>query len=358
MLFSGGDSLRAHRKENMSKLEKLEAEEAAAEELRQAAYAITPEGEIKPEEQEPESPEAGEEAAPITEDEVITDDTAPEPEKPKDENKDDLSFKAKYEVLKGKYDKETPRALKEANQAKAEATRINAELSQWKGHAVKLQERLSKLESDFKAGQISKTDQKIDELVEVYPDIVEVLKEKDAQHKAEIEALRNEFHQGVAAQLEPIRNEQNESREDRFNRIVREQGAEDWDKIDTTEDFHRWLDEKVPYTPYTKLQILQNAALNYRDPMTVAQFFRDYKAEKGSAEKPAQNKFEKFVAPPKSNVGGSPPRVEEQKLLWADYHKFMDLSTRGKFNPKDWGNRDEKTVEKNFDKFILAGKMK
>ena len=330
--------------------EELEAREAELE--KQVFGKETPQ-EPKPEVAQPaEAPDGiKDETATVEKDATATPIADNDGKETPTPDKDEQTYKAKYDTLKGKYDKETPRAIREANAAKAEA-------KQFKEYAEELQKRIAQLETDAKAKEVAAGSKSIDDLVGVYPEIAEALKAIKTEHEAKIAALRDEFKHSVDSEIAPIKHDLQESKEERFDRIIREAGVPEWRQIDGDENFIAWLGEQVPYTSKTRLDLLRESAKDYRDPYTTAQFFKDYKATLAPASKEdVQEKLRKYVAPPKSSTATTPGRGAQPTVSRADYHRFMDLSARGLFDPKDWGGKSEAQVEAMFDKAILERRI-
>jgi gas vesicle protein len=339
----------------MATFEQLEAEEKAAEALLNPAQEVTPEKETEPpaEEVKPEKEEIAEPApdgAAAASDTPLPDADKATPEK-KEKTEDEQTWKAKYDTLKGKYDKETPRAIREAHAKEAEA-------QQWKDHAVKLQSQVTSLQKEVARLNAKPKDTKaIDELSVLHPEVADVIKKIQEDHATEIQTLRDDIKQGVSAAIEPIQGELQESKEERFDRVISTVVPE-WKILDKDERFFTWLQETVPYTNSTRQQLLVNAATGFKDPTTVAQFFSDFKKTlEASAPEDKQKKLEKFVAPPKSTVASAPGKVVQPTYTWAQYDKFMSDSAKGFFDPKKWNDQTESQVEAMFDKAILENRM-
>jgi hypothetical protein len=137
----------------------------------------------------------------------------------------------------------------------------------------------------------------------------------------------------------------------------------DWKAIDVSPEFETWLNDKIPFTKLTKLQVLTDAAQRH-DAETVSQFFTEYKKTVAKVDEspkdegdPSQKKLEKYVAPAKGGGGNIVDKGGQPGMTKENYAKFMDDSTRGKFDPKKWGGKTEEQVEAMFDKAMLEGKL-
>jgi len=334
--------------------EKLEAEEREAEKLLNPEV-VTPEKETEPEEKE----ELGkkEVVEPAEDDVAVIDETTHLKEDKttveKQKQEDEQTWKVKYDTLKGKYDKETPRAIREANQAKTEA-------QQFKDHAVKLQKQIDTLQSEVNTLKLTPKDTKeLDELSITNPEVAALIRKRDEDHAKEIQALRDEFKQGVTVAVDPIQAELRESKEAIADRIIAADVPE-WRELDRDERWHQWLEEKAtPYADITKKDIMIKAATGWSDPQTLARLFKDFKKTlEASAEQDTPKKnLEKFVAPPKSTVATAPGKAGQPTYTWAQYNKFMADATKGIFDPKKWNDKTVEQIEGMFDKAILEGRV-
>lgn len=301
-------------------------------------------------------------------------------EPPELDPKKEASFEKKYITLKGKYDKEVPKAA-------ADLKGIRAELRQWQEYATTLEGKVKTAEETVKAAPVveaKKVDEKTDldvsdpelqTLLADYPGMGKILssmegeRTKDKEKIAALEAL-------VASsgdKMKTIESDVAGSRTSRFESDMVALVGSDWRATDTDPGFMEFLGEEVPYIGKTRLQLLKAASANL-DAQTVSKFFNDYRnslgdeandagaeeteEDKGATGKTGGDKLRKFVAPPRS--GGSPPasrQAQDAVYTRIQYQKFIDDTIKGRYNPKEWGGRPEAEMDIVFDKAIAAGTL-
>lgn len=332
-------------------IEKLEREEAAADKVWKEVYG------------DPET-----DGAPAKTDDGTPGDTGITPDpaegKPPDEKKPDpvvpdaqpkpptdVDWKHKYDTLEGKY--------------RAEVPRLSSDVKQWRENAVALSQRVTELEGKLSETvaktTVAETDQELDALEKDYPDIGKAIKKLKEAHKLEMEELTKKFQTGLTEELQPVKSDLSENKQGRFDAEMARLGVADWKTVDTQPEFHAWLNEPAPYGRYTKMELLQDAA-RALDAGKVSKFFLDFKAQKPAApvgEEPVvdqQGRLEKFVAPPKNEIGGK-PKVGTKTLTRDMYVDFMRNSAKGNFNPAKWGGKTEAQVEAMFDAAIAAKEL-
>jgi hypothetical protein len=340
-------------------LERLEKDDEAADKLWNETYGEpenkepidAPKDEPKVEDTPSKETELPKEEQTLKEEETPKEPSTP----PADDKKNEELYEKKFKTLEGKYKAEVPRTIAERDQARREAAEARAE-------AEKLR---AEIEAVKTAKQSDTVDAKLEELARDYPSMAETLKEFKAMHDDKLKAVEERFSSGVKAERDAVQSEVAGLSLSRFETDMARLAGEDWKDIDISPEFEEWLNAKVPYTKLTKRQVLEDAARRHEADI-VAQFFTDYKetvAKKDDTPSPedggdpSQKKLEKFVAPPKGGGGGTPPGGGQQGITRESYAKFMDETTRGKFDPKKWGGRTEEQVEKSFDDAIIAGKL-
>jgi hypothetical protein len=353
--------LEPRRKEHkMSRLEKLERDEAEAQKAWEAVHGAAPEGEGAESHEE-----AGDKGVAV-QGEASSDGQKPENQStPKDEGKTrtkeqeladegSQTWAQKYRTIEGKYRVEVPR--------------LNQEVRQWKDHAIALNGKITDLERvvaelSSKTASAEST-KEIEALTGEYPDIGKVIKKLNDDHRAEMQALEARLTKGVASEINSVRENVAMSKKDKFDMLMRQAGVEDWAEIDTDPGFIAFLaDTPSPYTDKTKHQLMLEAA-EKMDVKKVALFFKEYKDSiNGSApveEKvdEGQEKLKNFIAPPKGTGPKAPSGPAKQTYTREDYTKFMKESASGKFNSSKWGGKTEDQVEAMFDKIIAEGQLR
>lgn len=267
---------------------------------------------------------------------------------------DEEIYKQRFQIMEGKY--------------KAEVPRLSAELAQWKDYANGLLARITALEESVKAkpstpAMEDEGDYEVDSFVQDNPGAAKLFKKLEAQHKAELDVLRNEI-KSVDQKATSVKSEFKQSTAmDHFEKEMTNEGVPDWRTVDTSPDFIEWLNRN----PYN-IKVLQ-AAASELDAKTVSSFFLDYKkslnSDNGNGGLPPENgdgepsKLEKHLSPPRSGGGGPPPRQPVQPVLTTEnYTKFMKQTTVGKYNPALWGGKTEAQMEAIFDAAIAKNELR
>lgn len=292
--------------------------------------------------------------------ETLPPDKEKKPEKvveTKDEDLQSLIKKAeqKYKTLEGKYNAEVPRTL--------------AENKQLKEKTVELENKIAELEKNISSAktvqQSAEIDAEIEELELDYPKLAAALKKFKATTLEQINALKDgikvKADDSVNDDIKSVKTDVQDVKFIRFDLEMNKLGVPDWQEIDNNDDkFKEWLNEKVPYTDETKLQLLKKAASKH-DAVTVSQFFLDYKKtlEASPEKEDGQEKLKKYVAPPKGGQN-APLTGVQSDLTLAKYKKFMTDTTGDnyRFDPKEWGGKTEAQVEQMFNDAISKGVLR
>ena len=285
----------------------------------------------------------------------------------KEKEEQGKDYKAMYSTLKGKYDKELPVALTEARTAKADA-------QQYQNQVAGLQSRITGLEAEIATlktsrAALSDTDPDLEELETEFPTVAKLIKSEREAHKAEIKTLTDKITK-LSTDVTSTNSRVASDSVNTFKSRMCELVGDDWETIDHDPAFIAWLQELVPYTLFTKLQFLQDAA-SKSNADSASKFFIDYKASLSSGneeeveteevETDAQKKLRGKIAPasgpsgrPGTGVGAVPG------FTLQDYRDFQDQTIRGKFNPKDprWKGKTEAQLEAIFDNLASKGKLK
>lgn len=313
-----------------------------ADKLWHARYGEDKEGTEEQPEDAKAPPEASTEPVTDTQDKPVTEPVViPEP-KP-----DDKDWKQMYKTLEGKYRAEVPRLTDEAKRLRDSVNTLNAKISELEANAS------ANTRKEAAIGE-----KEIEQLEADYPDIGKIVKRLQDAHTAELAALEAKFSSSVSAELGTVRQDLIATKEQQFDHDMRNAGVTDWQTIDTDPAFHEWLADLVPYTRFTKLEALRDAAGRF-DAAAVSKFFLDYKASLNREEAPVEgkSKLEKFVAPPSTQVATQQRSSAQPGFTRADFVKFMQDSARGKFNPAKWGGKTEAEVERMFDALVSKGQL-
>ena len=316
------------KEQHMSRLKKLEEEERKAEELlnKEPEEEQLPPPEEEPVEEPPEEPPPEE---------------PPEPAVDKTETVD--YWKQRFNTVEGKL--------------KAEVPRLQAEVLQWKEHAVGLQEQINTLKEE-KPPKVEPVEEPDDSMFESfagdYPEIAKFIKTMRRDYEREIAGLKEKVDKGITTELDNVKGDIKKANSAGFDSAMTK-AVPDWKILDTDPDFIEWLNTPAPYTNATKLQLLQQAASRF-DADTAAQFFLDYQE---TLKEPEKSNLEPLVAPGQKG-GATPARsgATHTGLTMKDYNRFMADSMKGTFNPKQWNGKTEAQVDAMFDNLIAKGKLK
>lgn len=358
---------------------RLEKEAEEAEAIRKAIYEPAPDDSDTSDKDKGDPPAGGDKDDKGDD----TGDTPPadavDPDAEKDADKIEETFKQKYLTLKGKYDKEVPKA-------QAALKTAQDELKQWQAYAGTLEKKVGALEEKLKEAakapepkpgktdkpkKIDLADPELSTLIADYPGVGKILEAFEAKSKTDeetIAALQAEL-KASGSKLDKIETDVGETRTSRFELDMIQAVGRDWRSTDSDPKFLEWLNAPVPYTGKTKLQLLQ-AASAALDAATVATFFNDYRAtlkvddaggddaddDNGAdaGEDAAAGKLKKQVAPPRS--GGTPPKKASAKAgtyTRAQYAQFNNELISGKFKPANWGGKTEAEMDAIFNRAIV-----
>ena len=333
---------------------RLERADAEADRIWKEAYGEKPE---PPSEEEPLKEETSEK-----EKEVITEtppeEKPPEPvpipqketPKPPVEGREEETYKHKYDTLEGKY--------------KAEVTRLHQELNGYRSQLTDQQKKISELETQVaelsRASKAIEADQDLNELEKNFPDIGKAIKKLKSGYESTIAELEKKLGTKLDSEIGTVKTDLNVSKQDLFDNAMTAAGVPNWREIDAAPEFSKWLAQPISqYTTLTKMDVLKHSARNF-DAATVAKMMNDYKeslnksiTDSKAEETAKEEELEKFIAPPSSPTGGTPPGTRKQSgLTRAAYTKFMQESSKNKFNPAQWGGKTEEQVEAMFDEAI------
>jgi hypothetical protein len=342
----------------MSKrLSKLDKDEKAAEEKWKQTYLPEVDEPTIPEVPvtEPENKQTTEEPTPGPVTPEIPQATAPvaveapvAKEPPKPEPKED--FEQKYKTLMGKYNAEVPRLHAEIKHFREMAYTND-------GKIATLETRLEELETERSSTQI---DADLSRLKMDFPEVAEQLQKERTETLKYIKSLEKKINETVSQKFESIDGDKLETNRKIFNREMASLGHPDWTEVDHDPDFIEWLQLEIPFANITRLESLQNAAKQY-DAVTCAKFFTAFKEERQSklqAQPAPVNKLEDKIAPPSGKTGGN-TKVGAQTTTYtkADYDRFYRTSSRGRYNPSNWGGKTEAETEALLDKLMMEGKL-
>jgi len=290
----------------------------------------------------------------------------PEPEKPED-------FKHKFKVLKGKYDKEVPRAHTEAREAKDRAIVLEDEAS-------RLRTRVAELEA-AKPREEDKPDQKpitLEEL-EKDPEVAYVRDNFSEVYKAFVKMFKaagtSNTDPSLKGRVERIEAEVKNVAESTARTSMQtfhgylDENVEGWRDINKDLKFKEWLSTEDRYTGKPKMALIQDA-ISKLDGPTVSAFFEDFAKENSTVkEEPvvdtedtletppiAEPVKPKNIVPPKGKPPVPPKRPDVENTITTEHiTDFYEKVRRGHYI----GREDErKSEEKKIEQAVVEGRVR
>jgi hypothetical protein len=274
-----------------------------------------------------------------------------EPPKPVEKQKD---YEQMYKTLEGKYRAEVPRLNESLRRSNELVSSLNA--------------RVTELEEKIRDGvrqEPTVPDSDLDGLEADYPGVGKVIKTLKTGYEAKIDALEKQLNGRVTSEISTVKTDVTATKEQKFDADMKSAGVPDWQTIDLDPDFHVWLQETIPFTRFTRAEVVRDAGIRY-DAAVASQLFLEYKKSltkpevppPKADEPPAKDKLEQYVAP-STSTSGTAPVVGDRRSTYtrADYTKFMQESARGKFIPSKWGGKTEEQVELMFDTLASRGEL-
>lgn len=265
------------------------------------------------------NPQPTDQSDPAPADPVVTEQKPQAPEKapePQAQEKDRADWKAKYLVLKGKYDAEVPRYAAEVRELKSVIASKDAEIAQLKqAHVTPQPQAAAAPDDDF--GDFD-------------PDL--------------IRKIESRVRKSVEAELGPVKTELAKSKEEMereaLSRFVADVEAEvpDFASIDASPEFQSWASEVDPLSGVPKGALLNDAIQKRNAPRVIAAY-RQFKSEVKGADsvtpevvKPAHSLSEREV--PRAGVGAAVP---EQKPIFtrAEISAFYGEVSRGRYRGRE-----------------------
>jgi hypothetical protein len=305
----------------------IEEQDAEAERLHREAYPdlYEEDGEKKVEESKPEEVE-------------VVDEPTEEAEKKVDEVED---WKQKYFVLKGKYDAEVPRLVRELGELKDSVKEIQSQ------QITKKREDKEEVSDDLL------TDPAIKYLYDEYPDVYNAL-------VAFTKKTGKGIDPSVEERISRVEQSTVKTVEERFINDL-DKLVPDWESINQDPRFVEWLNEEEPLTGYTRFQLATHAqeSLNGK---RVAAFYNGFKKHAGiesstvTEETPVAGKkdMSKFVAPTTSRSSKVATQSQDNTVTREFINKFYKDSASGRYE----GRTDEADkIEAKINKALVEGRI-
>lgn len=231
---------------------------------------------------------------------------------PTDEGED---WQHKYEVLKGKYDKEVPRLHREIKLLKREKEDLLKRLALLESVVTNIQQQQRQApqapSQDIEDEELKRF---AEEYPEVYKSVAKLLEKKlktveaTVQSQASMMAQQN-FYSRLTA-LVP-----------------------DWERLNTDPDFIDWLQEPEGETGFTRHQLML-MAFEKGDADRVASFFKRFiaQSQQDGSQSPYKARADKNVYPPQRKQVQQEP--SKKMFTESEIKEFYRLSALGKIDPK------------------------
>lgn len=290
-----------------------------------------------------------------------------EPEVKKD------GFEHKYNVLKGKYNKELPRERETRKAAEERSISLEYENSQLRKQISDMAGRLDRLEKGGKAEPTQEVNKGVEDLLtelendpeatyvkQEFPDVWKVLKKFAVK-------THDKIVSSTMGKITKVEEKVNTSEENSrkvawvgFNKHL-DDNVEGWRVVNKDPEFSVWLDQEEGYSGIPK-KILIKQAIDEMDAPRVARFFVDFAKTKEAparvpakqevveeAKKPGEKKVEN-VMPPKGVKPGLPKRPVDEKseiITQEEIAAFYEKKRRGFYLGREAeGDAEEKRIEK------------
>ena len=278
-------------------------------------------------------------------------------------------FKHKYDVLKGKYNKETKDLRTALEQASTRADSSERERIRLDGQVRDLTARLERLEKGEKPPVVTDTS---DYDPEKDPDTVYLKREfpdafksfqslMDRKVAAAVSRVRQELQQ-VNKNVETFAEQGKLSARTSFNQYL-DNNVKGWKTIDVDPGFATWLDQPAPYTNIPKRALIDKAIRDFDGP-TAAKFFIDYALENSADDTPAPTPSPSTpkptapvsVAPPRAITPPVPPRPQNTEIVTTqEIDQFYQDRIAGKYRG---GEAEMLTQEKRIEKAVAEGRVR
>lgn len=254
---------------------------------------------------------------------------APQPYQAEEVEED---WEHKYKVLKGKYDSEVPRLIKELKRLRREKEELSSRLDLLEKMVT--MQKISSAPSEEEKKE--EEDEEIKKFKEDYPDIYKamekLLMKKFGKVENRIKDMSTQMtQQQFFAQLTAL--------------------VPEWQKLNTDPDFLDWLQEVDPSSGYTRHQLMLYA-YNQMDVNGVARWFKKYLSEvENKMNEKEQSLASKNVAPPHRKITKA-SELPKRTYTESEIRKFYTDVALGKIPP----DKREK-LEEEYTRALLEGRV-
>lgn len=276
-------------------------------------------------------------------------------------------FKHKYDVLKGKYNKELGTERTKAKEASDRVIALEYERGQLQRQISDLTVRLETLEkgptpksSDGISGYDPEKDPDAEYIKREFPDLW-----KSFSHilKKSVDSAVSESRgriEQVEKDIKTVAEQGKTTAKVSFEKYL-DDNVEGWRTVDVDPAFAAWLEKPAPYTNIQKRFFIEKA-IREHDAVTASKFFLDFALENSSVppldggDNPPNNKpviparpvTPGPVVPPRPLPPPPPPRRPTVEIITTDYiSEFYDNLRKGKYDDKrEWAKAEDLRISK------------
>lgn len=267
-------------------------------------------------------------------------------------------FEHKYNVLRGKYDKEVPALHSQIRDMQARQAQLESLIAQMNRPSEPQQPR----QSDAPAPSFNKlTPEEVEEYGE---DLIDVIRraavEAVSSQIANLESKLNNVHQQVGGVTQVV----SETKRDKvFAKL--DQQVENWRELNRSQDFLSWLKETDPYSGNQRGVMLRKAFDEANADRVIA-FFKGFLNEHAavSPSQPEGSRTQgkpkvdanRLVAPGKSRANKASAGAQEDKRYYTEQeiNEFYKSVSRGDYRKKP---EEKDRVERDIFRALQEGRV-
>lgn len=242
-------------------------------------------------------------------------------------------YKARYQTLKGKYDKEVPRLHQQVKEQTARLEQLEQLLA-----AMQSAPKQQETEQDWGITPDERETWGEDLLSVVEKQARSIVKQQRAEYEARIAKLEEQLN-AVSGSTNQVAKQVEDASWDRFLDTVRTQ-IPNFEQVDRSQEFLDWLSIPDSFSGIERQELLNKAARE-RDIERTVRIFNTYLKEKGIVREPQADAkrvsdLEKQIAPgrgvgsPTSNTSGS-----KREYSRGDIAEFYKAVASGEYKGRD-----------------------
>lgn len=262
---------------------------------------------------------------------------------------DDTDWEKRFKGLQARYTREVPELRGQLNTAEDKVDSLKKDVDQLKAN-------IQAVETQPPASQdIEFSDEELEQYGEGYIGMMQkVAQQSQGEMAKQIVDLQQQLanvKQGVTQVRETVVVNNERDFRAALSRKVKAATGREWLEINSDDNFHNFLAEKVPYTNSEKQEFLAKAHSDF-DVDAAAKFFIDYAGPSSSKKEPSLAVVpevpEELITP--DTAGGGIPPIEEPKVYTTtEVDQFYSDKRKGKY-------KDQAEARKIEEDILLAGR--